>query len=105
MDISKEAPNPIFLFANNHLQTLTEHLFAVDYVAERLLSSLTPDIKAGAETTFIASCLHDLGKIDPVFLEWVRNPKKKIFRRKMASAYMATNSASTSIRAITRFLI
>lgn len=76
MDISKQAPNPSFLYANTHLQTLAEHLFAVGYVAEQFLTRLTPNKKNETEATFVAGCLHDIGKIDPAFQEWARNLKK-----------------------------
>ncbi|MCB0156433.1 MAG: CRISPR-associated endonuclease Cas3'', partial [Anaerolineae bacterium] len=77
MDIPKQAPNPNFLYANTHLQALAEHLFAVGYVAEQLLIRLTLDNVNGADATFVAGCLHDVGKIDPAFQDWARNPKKK----------------------------
>ena len=77
MDIPKQAPNPNFLYANTHLQGLAEHLFAVGYVAEQLLARLTLNKTNEIETAFVAGCLHDLGKIDPAFQDWARNPKKK----------------------------
>ncbi len=77
MDIPKQAPNPNFFYANTHLQALAEHLFAVGYVAEQLLARLTLNKTNEMETAFVAGCLHDLGKIDPAFQDWARNPKKK----------------------------
>jgi CRISPR-associated endonuclease/helicase Cas3 len=78
MDIVIRKADPNILYANTHLQRLDEHLFAVGFIAELLCKSLISDSKL-ATATFVAGCLHDLGKVDPYFQDWVKNPKKANF--------------------------
>ncbi len=77
MDILIDKPIKGMNYANTHLQCLDQHLFAVGYVAEQLYKSFYPEDNAQANAVFIAGCIHDLGKLDPGFQEWVIRPKNK----------------------------
>ena len=69
-------------YANTKLQPLDQHLFAVGYLAYYLVKNLISSSQDGeklARSAFFAGCLHDIGKLDPIFQSWVINPKKKDF--------------------------
>ncbi len=79
MDISSDKPIKGVIYANTQLQRLDQHLFAVAYVARQLYSRFYPDKPTQLNAVFIAGCLHDIGKIDPSFQDWVTKDKNKSY--------------------------
>lgn len=79
MDLTIETKN---ILANSHGQPLSEHLFAVGFLAYHIIKLLKIDNNNLARSAFIAGILHDIGKIDPQFQQWVTNkftkPSKKM---------------------------
>ncbi|WP_343594529.1 CRISPR-associated helicase Cas3' [Acinetobacter sp.] len=59
------------ILANTHGQPLSEHLFAVGYLAYQIIDQLKIDNQNLAQSAFIAGILHDIGKLDPQFQQWV----------------------------------
>ncbi len=55
------------IYANTNGQCLDQHLFAVGYVAKKLIEQLVPNERNLAKATFLAGCWHDMGKIDVGF--------------------------------------
>ncbi len=67
------------LLANTKRQRLDQHLFAVGYLAYKIIKRLAPKEDNLAVSAFIAGCWHDIGKIDPAFQDWLNKilDKKK----------------------------
>ena len=63
-------------FANTHKQPLEQYLFAVGYLAYKIVKSFVKE-KSLTKSVFIAGCLHDIGKIDPAFQAWIANQTEK----------------------------
>ena len=80
MDFTKDKPIKGVIYANTHLQRLDHHLFAVGYVAQALYRYFYPGKKNQANASFIAGCMHDIGKLDPSFQIWVTDPKSKNYQ-------------------------
>lgn len=78
MDVDSGKPVDGVLYANTQLQRLDQHLFAVGYVAEQLNNQLFPDREGHYSPVIFASgCFHDLGKVDPVFQNWIIKPSNQ----------------------------
>jgi len=63
-------------YANTKKQPLDQHLFAVGYVAQQIIKHFINDKKL-AQVAFVSGCLHDIGKIDPEFQNWIIEKTKK----------------------------
>ncbi len=60
------------LYANTQKQPLAQHLFAVGKIAEMLIEKQAVDgVEQLKQTAFIAGCLHDVGKTDPEYSNWL----------------------------------
>ncbi|CAG1770443.1 hypothetical protein BAC3_01056 [uncultured bacterium] len=57
--------------ANTQQQPLAQHSFAVGYLARVFIATLTEDKPNLQTAAYHAGCLHDLGKIDVQFQNWV----------------------------------
>jgi CRISPR-associated endonuclease/helicase Cas3 len=80
MDTKQAKPVKGMVYANTHLQLLDHHLFAVGVVAQQLYLHFYPDKKNQANAAFIAGCIHDIGKLDPSFQDWVTKPKNQNYQ-------------------------
>ena len=77
MDIDNYKPKQNVAYANTHYQRLDEHLFAVGYVAAEFYKKLVQDQNNQHEKAiFLSGFLHDIGKNEPNFQKYVRDPKK-----------------------------
>ncbi|MDY0184852.1 MAG: CRISPR-associated endonuclease Cas3'' [Desulfuromonadaceae bacterium] len=65
------------LYANTKGQRLDQHLFAVAYLAHKIIVRLIPDDTNLATAVFLAGVWHDIGKIDPEFQNWLQGKLKK----------------------------
>lgn len=65
------------ILANVKLQPLSQHLFAVGYIACCLIKKMNIENPKLSRAAFIAGILHDLGKIDPQFQSWLCGKIKK----------------------------
>ncbi len=65
------------ILANTKKQPLSQHLFAVGFLAHQLLVKLEVNSPNLAQSAFIAGVLHDIGKIDPQFQQWLSKKIKK----------------------------
>lgn len=65
------------LIANTHNQPLSHHLFAVGYIAYYLLEKMGIKDSKLKQSAFISGILHDIGKIDPHFQDWVHKKSSK----------------------------
>lgn len=65
-------------YANTKKQPLDQHLFAVGYTAYQIIQKF--GLEEGdklAHIVFVAGCLHDIGKTDLAFQQWISDELKK----------------------------
>lgn len=74
MDLPTETSN---ILANTNEQPLSHHLFAVGYLSYKLLERLEINNPKLAQSALIAGVLHDIGKLDPQFQQWLKTKIKK----------------------------
>jgi CRISPR-associated endonuclease/helicase Cas3 len=60
------------ILANTNEQPLSQHLFAVGYLGYKLIEKLEINNPKLAQAALIAGILHDIGKLDPQFQEWLK---------------------------------
>lgn len=79
MDVTTMKAKKDEFYANTHLQPLAEHSFAIGYLAQRLFNKVVnnEDYQNLSKVAFLAGCLHDIGKLDPHFQDWVKKCKQK----------------------------
>lgn len=65
------------ILANTHGQPLSQHLFAVGYLAYLLIQRLEINNVNLARSAFVAGILHDIGKLDPQFQQWLNKKANK----------------------------
>ena len=64
------------IFANTKGQRLSDHSFAVGLLAKLIIEKLVPQNSNLIAATYIAGTLHDIGKLDPKFQDWVGKKKE-----------------------------
>ncbi|WP_032115449.1 CRISPR-associated endonuclease Cas3'' [Candidatus Arsenophonus nilaparvatae] len=79
MDIAINKVKKDEYYANTQLQPLAEHSFAVGYIAQQLFKQLVDNNEYSnlSKVVYLAGCLHDIGKLDPLFQQWVKKGKQK----------------------------
>ena len=79
MDVMTMKAKKDEFYANTQLQPLAEHSFAIGYLAQQLFKKVVDNEEFDnlSKVAFLAGCLHDLGKLDPHFQDWVKKGKQK----------------------------
>ena len=78
MDVMTMKAKKDEFYANTQLQPLAEHSFAIGYLAQQLFKKVVDndEYENLSKVAFLAGCLHDLGKLDPHFQDWVKKAKQ-----------------------------